>query len=105
VRETGVQRVIDALALLAARDLKLVLDPRAVGQLQDDVPQVGAAQPPQRHALGQPKDLVHQVDLAGLAPVEEGAPGALDNRYLLPREEAVNDGRLDGPALPEPVDG
>jgi hypothetical protein len=52
VRETAVQRVVDALELPVVRDFQLVLDPGAFGQFYDDVPQVGAAQPSQRNALG-----------------------------------------------------
>ena len=52
MRETAVQRVVDALALPAVRDFQLVLDSGAFGQFHDDVPQVGTVQPAQRDALG-----------------------------------------------------
>jgi len=105
VRETAVQRVVDDLALLAVRHFQLVLDPGALGQFHHDIPQVGAAQPAQRDAPGQPEDPVDEADLIGLTPVQERAAGALDDRCLVPSQETVDDIRLKRPALPEPVDG
>src|SRR5262249_28999336 len=58
----------------------------------------------QRDAPGQPEDLVHQVDLVGLAAEQERAPGTFDDRHLIPREEPADDGRIERPALLEPVD-
>src|SRR5260221_11185660 len=105
VRETAVQRVVDPLALPVVRHLQLVLDPGAFGQFHDDVPQVGAAQPPQRNELGQPEDPVDEANLVDLAAVEECAAGALDDGYLVSRQETIDDCRIKWPALPEPVDG
>ena len=92
MREVRVQRVVDPLALPAARHLQLVLDPGARGQLEHGVPQVGAVQPAQRQVIGQAEDPVDQEHLVRLAPVQERAPGALDDRDLVPGQEAVDGG-------------
>ncbi len=51
VGQLRVERVVPALDVLAAADLDLVVDPRPRGQLQHQVPQVGAPQPAQRHPV------------------------------------------------------
>jgi hypothetical protein len=103
--ETAVQRVVDAVTLAAVRHFQLVLDSGAFGQFHDDVPQVSAVQPPQRNALGQPEDPVDEANLIGLAAVEKGTAGTLDDGYLVSGQETVDGSRLKWPALPEPVDG
>ena len=105
VREPGVQRVVDPFAVAAARHLQLVLHPRALGQLEDGVPQVGAVQPAQPQVVGQPEDPVDEEHLVGLAPVQERAAGPLDDGDLMPRQEAVDGGRVERPAVAQPVDG
>jgi hypothetical protein len=62
-------------------------------------------QPPQRNALGQPEDPVDEANLVDLAAVDKCAAGALDDGYLVSRQETIDDSRLKRPALPEPVDG
>ena len=105
VGEMGIQRIVDALVLPVAPHLELVLDPGPVGQLEHDVPQVGAGDPAQRDAAGQSEDLMHQVNVIGLAAEQERAPGPLDDGNLVPGQETVDNGGVDRPSLPEPVDG
>src|SRR5258708_1777613 len=90
VRETAVQRVVDALALPVVRHFQLVLDPGSFGQFHDDVPQVGAVQPPQRNALGQPEDPVNEANLIDLAAVGKCAAGALNDGDLGSPQETID---------------
>src|SRR6202044_1096785 len=83
----------------------LVLDPGARGQLEHDVPQVGAVQPAQRQVIRQPEDPVDEEDLVGLAAVQERAAVTLDDGHLVPRQEAIGHGSVERPPVPEPVDG
>lgn len=45
-----------------------------------------------------------QVDLVGVTPEQKRAAGSFDDRYLVPGQEAVDDGWLERPALGEPDD-
>ena len=84
------------LDVLAAAHLELVVHPRARGQLQDDVPQVGAAEPAQRQPVGQPDDAVHEVHGVGVAAPQERAPVALHDRHLVAGQEPVDGGGVAG---------
>ena len=90
VGELLVERVVEALDVVAAPELDLVVDPGALRQLEHEVPQVGVPQTAQREALGQPDDPLHDVHLVGLAAEQERAAAALDDGDLVPGEEAVD---------------
>jgi hypothetical protein len=105
VRDPGVQRVVEALLTVASPHLDLVLDPRTVGQVEHEIPQVGSPQPAHRHPVGQPDDALHEEYLVGVATVEERASWTFDDGYLVPRKKSIYDRSVDRRPLLEPVDG
>src|SRR5690348_9599068 len=104
VRDPRVQRIVEALPVVAADHLQLVLDPGPVRQLEHRVPQVGAAEPAQRQVVGQPERAVHDEHRVGLAAEQERAPRALHDRDLVPGQEPVDGDRQQRPPVPQPVD-
>lgn len=72
------------LAAAAAHALELVLDARSGGQLEREVPEVGAVEPPDRLRCRQAEPPVPQVHRVGLAAMNEG-----DRRALEPGARAI----------------
>src|SRR3954465_12015259 len=69
------------------------------------MPQVGAADPPHRDAVGKAPDALTDPCLVGLAAPEKGAGAPLDDRRLAPVEEPVDGYMVEGLGRLELVDG
>src|SRR4051812_50049392 len=69
------------------------------------MPQVGAADPPHRDAVGKVHDALTDPCLVGLAAPEKGAGRTLDDRRLAPVEEPVDGYMVEGLGRLELVDG
>ena len=105
VRQARVERVVEALVVLALADLDLVLDPRPLGQHGRDGPEVGLADPLERQGIRQTDDAVAHPHLVDVAPVEEGRALALDDRAPVALDEAVDRRAVERQSLAEAVDG
>jgi hypothetical protein len=99
-----IQRIIDALDVLSAPDLDLVVDPRSLWYFEDDVPQRGRGNPPHGQSTRKAEDSLGEVYLVGLTPEEEGAVAAFNTRDFATCEEPV-DRRFVDEALLQLVDG
>ena len=104
MRQLWVERVVDSLVMVTPNELDLVLHPGSFGQLQHEVPQVRAPEPPKRQPVGQPEDPLHQVNLVSLATEQEGAASTLHDRHLVTRQEPVDGCSVERLAVLQPVD-
>ena len=66
VRQLGVQRVVEAIGVLAAAYLELIVDAGAFGRFEHDVPQRGRGYLPHGHPIGQPENPLRKMHLVGL---------------------------------------
>ena len=105
VRQLGVQGVVETLDVIAAAYLDLVVDARAFGHLEHEVPERRPSQPPHRESAGQAENPLRKVHLVRLAPKQEGAMAAFDDGNLVTGKEATHGRLVDHILLLELVDG
>ncbi len=88
--QVRVQGILDPLHLAAARDLELVFDAGALGELQHVVPEIAAAHARERHGARQPEDPVPQAHVVRLATEDERDPVALHQRETRARRGSAS---------------
>jgi hypothetical protein len=105
VRKLWIRGIIEALDVPSTYNLDLVVDPRPLRHLEDDVPQRGRIDSPHRQSTREADDSLGEVDLVGLTPKEKCAVAAFDDRDFLNCQEIVHPRFIDEALLLKLVDG